>query len=119
MWTGLAVAVTACIAVIVASKAYYPAFPLASVSKHEVLALLNNSNEPVVKVGEDDRYEWYVTRMNKGEGKAQLINYLERRQYSYTTQDGGGLFFEKAGKRVIVSTQMWTGNYMIGKVPIS
>lgn len=36
--------------------------------------------------------------------------------WEFKEKDGGGLFFEKGEKRLIVSTKMWTKKYVLFKV---
>jgi len=37
--------------------------------------------------------------------------------WEYKEKDGAGLFFEKDGKRLIATTQMWTKDYVLVKIP--
>jgi|SRR5690606_967785 len=45
------------------SKFYYPTLPIESVSKKEVLESLNDTSEDIVKIAEENGYEWYITPM--------------------------------------------------------
>ena len=35
----------------------------------------------------------------------------------FKQKDGAGLFFEKQGNRLIVTTQKWTGDYVLVQIP--
>ena len=37
--------------------------------------------------------------------------------WEYKEKDGAGLLFEKDGKRLIATTQMWTKDYVLVKIP--
>ncbi|WP_226087599.1 hypothetical protein [Mesobacillus sp. S13] len=37
--------------------------------------------------------------------------------WEFKEKDGAGLFFEKDGRRLIATTQMWTGKYVLVKIP--
>jgi len=42
---------------------------------------------------------------------------LDQNGWTFKQQDCNGLFFERHGERLVVSTQMWTGNYVLEKIP--
>ncbi len=43
-------------------KTYYPALPIDSVSKREVVNKVTTSNENIVKLTEENSYEWYISK---------------------------------------------------------
>ncbi|QFT87588.1 hypothetical protein FIU87_02900 [Bacillus sp. THAF10] len=51
------------------SKFYYPELPVESVSKKEVLQSIENATEPIVKIANEKSYEWFITRMEQGQGR--------------------------------------------------
>ncbi|WP_172373304.1 hypothetical protein [Sporosarcina jiandibaonis] len=47
-------------------KSYYPALPIESVSKREVVKMGKASNDTIIKLTEENGYEWYISKMNQG-----------------------------------------------------
>lgn len=37
--------------------------------------------------------------------------------WKFKEKEGSGLFFEKGDEKLIVTTEMWTGKYVLVKVP--
>ncbi|WLD94631.1 hypothetical protein [Alkalihalobacillus sp. AL-G] len=100
------------------SKFYYPDLPVDSVSKKEVLEALNESSEDMVKIAEENGFEWYITRMEQGKAHANLKNMISENRWEFQKQEGSGYFFEKDDETLIATTQMWTRKYVIVKIPI-
>ncbi|MEK9197025.1 hypothetical protein [Ureibacillus sp. FSL E2-3493] len=40
-----------------------------------------------------------------------------QRGWTLTDKDGSGLFFEKQGEKLIVTTQKWTSEYVLVDIP--
>lgn len=95
------------------SKFYYPTLPIESLSKKEVLASLNDSEENIVKIAEENGYEWFITRMEQGKAYENIKKLINTNAWEFQTQEGSGYFFKKDDKTIIVSTQMWTRKYVI------
>ncbi|MFF3025384.1 hypothetical protein ACFVRR_22535 [Gottfriedia sp. NPDC057948] len=100
----------------ISSKMYYPPLPISSISKAKVISKLKESNENVVKITEEDDYQWYITEMNQGKGYKYLKNMLVEKGWTYKTQEGSVFLFEKENKKLGVITRMWTKNYVIFKI---
>ncbi|KMJ57197.1 hypothetical protein AB685_17465 [Bacillus sp. LL01] len=99
------------------SRFYYASLPIESVSKKEVLQSINNSSEPIVKIANEDGYEWFITRDEHGQDDENIKLLMKEHGWEFQTQDGSGYFFEKEDADLIVTTQMWTGKYVIVQVP--
>ena len=99
------------------SKFYYPTLPIESVSKKEVLESLNDSSESIVKIAEENDYEWFITREEQGKEYENIKNMINKNGWQFKNQEGSGFFFEKGDKKMIATTQMWTGNYVIVQIP--
>ncbi|MFG6116872.1 hypothetical protein ACGTN9_17100 [Halobacillus sp. MO56] len=100
------------------SKIYYPTLPIESVSKKEVLESLNDNTEEIVKIAEENNYGWYITLIEQGKAYENLKNFISKNGWQFQKQEGSGFIFEKDDKTLIVTTQMWTGNYVIVKTPM-
>ncbi|WLD92494.1 hypothetical protein [Alkalihalobacillus sp. AL-G] len=99
------------------SKFYYPPLPIDSISKKEVINSLNDSSTDIVKIAEENGYEWFITRMEQGKAYKNLKRMISDNGWEFKTQEGSGYFFEKDDNTLIATTQMWTGNYVIVKIP--
>jgi hypothetical protein len=99
------------------SKFYYPSLPIKSVSKKEVLQSINNSSESIVKIADENGYEWFITRMEQGQGRENFKQMMSENGWEFNTQEGSGYFFEKGERTLIATTQMWTGKYVIVQIP--
>lgn len=99
------------------SKFYYPTLPIESISKKEVLQSINDSSEPIVKIANEDGYDWFITRSNQGEYRETFKEMLGEHRWEFEYQEGSGYFFKKEDETLIVTTQMWTGEYVIVQVP--
>lgn len=42
---------------------------------------------------------------------------ISKNGWVFKQKDGGGLFFEKQGNRLIVTTQKWTSDYVLVQIP--
>ena len=102
------------------NKLYYPPLPIESITKKEVIEKLNNSDVKIIKLTVENGKEWYIVnernQLNVGE---IIIEMMSQKDWVFQEKDGSGLFFEKQGKRLIVTTQQWTGNYSLVDIPVS
>jgi hypothetical protein len=101
----------------VLNREYYPPLPISSISKREAVSRLEHSSENIVKIAEEDGYEWYITRMKQGRGYKNVTRMVSKNGWELKNKDGNGLFFMKKDRTIIVMTQMWTGNYILCKIP--
>lgn len=99
------------------SKFYYPKLPIDSMSKKEVVESINQSSKEMVKIAEENGYEWFITRMEQGKARENLKEMISKKGWKFKEQMGSGYFFEKKDKRLIAETEMWTGNFVIVQVP--
>jgi predicted RNA binding protein YcfA (HicA-like mRNA interferase family) len=99
------------------SKFYLPTLPIESVSKKEVLQSINKASDPIVKIANEDEHDWFITRADQGEYRETIKEMIGDQGWEFVTQDGSGYFFEKGDEKLIVTTKMWTGKYVMVKVP--
>ena len=118
---GIILFIVAVIAVvfIFVNKTYYPSLPIENLSAKEVIGKLENSNEKIVEIATDDDSIWYITRsgnagiLTADENIKQMIS---SNGWEFKEKDGSGLFFEKDGERLIVTTEIWTKKYVLVQV---
>jgi len=100
------------------NKIYYPALPIQSMSKREVVQKINNSDTKIISLAEENGQDWYIITVSNILTADELIKEMvEQHGWMLKQKEGNGLFFEKEGKVLIASTQMWTSNYIIVKIP--
>ncbi|MER2107171.1 MAG: hypothetical protein ABS949_09550 [Solibacillus sp.] len=100
------------------SKLYYPALPIETVTKKEVLEKVK-LGEPITALAIENGKHWYIIQeRNQARADALLIDMLRQDGWHFTEKDGSGLFFQCDGKRLIVTTQKWTGDYVLVDVPL-
>ncbi|ESU34121.1 hypothetical protein G3A_02675 [Bacillus sp. 17376] len=94
----------------------YPALPAdVESTPKEVVQKLNESDQKLVEISKDDEETWYI--MKNEDVNEQIKQLISSKGWIFKNIDGNGLFFEKDDEVLIVSTEMWTGNYRLVKVP--
>ncbi|MDZ5472232.1 hypothetical protein SM124_10780 [Bacillus sp. 31A1R] len=96
---------------------FVPQSPIKSISNTEVLTKAIFSDKVLTPLGDEGEYTYYITKHENGAFKQKVIDFMMSKDYSFLTQEGSGLFFEKEDKEVVLTTQMWTRKYVILKVP--
>lgn len=100
------------------NKLYYPPLPIENISKKEVIEKLHDSNEKIIKLSNENGSEWYIINERNQVATDAIIQELASQNgWVFKQKEGSGLFFEKQGESLIVSTEMWTGNYVLAKIP--
>ncbi|MFJ7730316.1 hypothetical protein ACIQXF_00345 [Lysinibacillus sp. NPDC097231] len=99
-------------------KLYYPSLPIENISKKEVVEKINNSDKQIVKLTNENSREWYITsERNQSEVDEIIKKMVSQNGWTFVQKEGSGLFFEKQGEQLIITTQKWTGNYLLIKIP--
>nr|WP_106779360.1 hypothetical protein [Lysinibacillus timonensis] len=104
---------------IIINKSYYPPLPIDNISAKEVIDKLEESDRKIVEIAEEEGTIWYVTKTeNQGILKADenIKQLIQSNGWAFKEKDGAGLFFEKDGERLIVTTQMWSKKYVLVQV---
>ncbi|MEK4496284.1 hypothetical protein [Ureibacillus sp. FSL W8-0352] len=100
------------------NKLYYPSLPIENMSKKEVIEKLNNSDEKIVKLLNENGQQWYIiSERNISIADEIIKEMVSQYGWVFKQKDGNGLFFEKQGENLIISIQMWTGDYVLVKIP--
>lgn len=101
------------------NKLYYPPLPIETISKKEVIEKLNKSDEKIIKLTSENGKEWYiVNEQNQSIVDEIIIDMLSPKEWVFKRKDGSGLFFEKQGEDLIITTQKWTGDYSLVDIPM-
>ncbi|MCM3637429.1 hypothetical protein M3152_06815 [Sporosarcina luteola] len=115
----LGIVVVAVAVFIFVNKSRYPSLPIDHLSAKEAIEKLKNSDEKIVELATDNDSVWYITRTeNEGISIADdtIKQMIRSKGWEFKEKDGAGLFFEKDGERLVVTTQMWTGKYVLVQV---
>lgn len=101
------------------NKLYYPSLPLDNISAKEVIHKLKESDSKIAEIAVEGDSIWYITSSEQDISIADtnIKQMIGSNGWEFKEKDGAGLFFEKDGIRLIVTTQMWTKNYVLVKVP--
>jgi hypothetical protein len=67
-------------AIVFYNKLYYPTLPMESINKKEVIEKLNDSNEQIVKLSDENGYEWYIISERNKMWQMKLL-----RKWSFST----------------------------------
>lgn len=116
----LIVAVVVMVAVaILVYKSYTPPLPIENVTAKEVMKKLEESDCKVVEIRAEEDVIWYITRAEKDgiqEANRNIKEMISSDGWEFKEKNGAGIFFEKNGERLIVTTQMWGKKYVLVKV---
>lgn len=100
------------------NKLYLPPLPIENISKKTVIEKINDSEKRMVKLSNENGQEWYVIKGGNISAADEMIKeMLDQNGWIFKQKEGNGLFFERHGENLIVSTQMWTGDYVLVKIP--
>ncbi|WP_017754016.1 hypothetical protein [Calidifontibacillus oryziterrae] len=100
-------------------QSYHPPLPIENLTAKEVIEKLEETDSQLVEISVEDDTIWYITRTQNGgisiadENIKQMIG---TKGWEFKGKDGAGLFFEKDGERLVVTTQMWSKKYVLVKV---
>ncbi|MBT2689717.1 hypothetical protein J7I93_16135 [Bacillus sp. ISL-47] len=100
------------------SKVYYPELPIESITKREAVAKGEKSVYKMTKIAEENSHVWYMAQMKQGKAYDLMKEKMAKNGWSFIEQNGAGFFFEKREKTLIVTSQMWTGKYVLFSVPM-
>ncbi len=102
------------------NKLYYPALPIDTISKKEVLDRMHHSDENIVYLTTENGKEWFIIdERNQVIVSDTVIDMLQNYGWSFKEKDGSGLFFEKQNEKLIVTTEKWTSDYSLVDIPIN
>ncbi|WP_284035708.1 hypothetical protein [Neobacillus sp. 114] len=96
---------------------YYPSLPIDSVSKSEVINKVHKSDGNIVKIAEEDSYQWYISEMKQGKAYENLKSFMEEKGWFFKEQLGSGFVFQNEQGEIIVSSEMWTRKFVIFHFP--
>lgn len=104
---------------IVSNKLLYPPLPIDSLTPKEAIQKLNASPFDLVALSNDKQATWYLATISaRGIQKVDedIQQMMANEGWAFLEKEGSGLFFEKNGERSIVTTEMWTKQYVLVQI---
>lgn len=99
-------------------KIYYPPLPFDSISKKDVLEKVTDSDKQLVKLINENGIQWYITSEQNISSVDEMIKELvAQKGWVFNLKEGSGLVFEKQRKKLVVTTEKWTGDYVLCQIP--
>lgn len=99
------------------SKAYYPQLPMEGISKREVFTLLRQSENELVPLIKNDNTLWYGYKGNQQDASNAMRHRMLEAEWTFVDQMGSGYFFtNKDNDKRTVTSQMWTGSYVLYQI---
>lgn len=98
----------------------YPALPFSQPDKSSVVAKLRQADDKMLvplTADSDTGYYWVGAKSAQSGEAESLKNLLQTRGWTFVEQEGAGYFFEKDKKRIVITTQMWSRDFVLFKVP--
>ncbi|MFF0830639.1 hypothetical protein ACFYU8_27715 [Brevibacillus sp. NPDC003359] len=100
-----------------AFRIWYPALPFESKSKREVTELLDEYTGPIVKLTTENNIDWYGAQSDQGSAADAVKRAVTEKGWTFIQQEGAGYFFERGKEQMVITSQMWTGNYVLFRIP--
>lgn len=101
------------------NKLLYPPLPIDSLTPKEAIQKLNASSFDLVVLSNDKKATWYLTALSaRGIQKVDedIQQMMANEGWAFLEKEGSGLFFEKNDERSIVTTEMWTKQYVLVQI---
>ncbi|MFC8688928.1 hypothetical protein [Brevibacillus porteri] len=101
------------------SLIWYPALPFDSKSKREVTELLGENTGTIVKLTTEENVDWYGygPHANQASAADAMKRAMTEKGWTFIQQEGAGYFFERGEEKLIITSQMWTGSYVLFRIP--
>lgn len=96
----------------------HPPLPFSSLTPPEVAKRISSSDAPLVYLTEEEDSLWYAVKEKRVDLANQRIEeFMASQGWELRERDGSGLFFARPDDEIVLTTQKWTRNYMLVKVP--
>ncbi len=97
----------------------YPDLPFSSVPKETVVSLFKEKpSDSIIPLAFDDGYVWYGANADHGQEIEKLKSKLEENGWRFMKQDGSGYFFKKGSEKIVITSSMWSNEFVLFKAPV-
>lgn len=100
----------------------YPPLPFQTVEKKVVVSQLKQADDQLIMLGSDEnsQYMWVGAKTGSGRNAAErLKSILEDAGWSFHEQEGAGYFFHQGSEKIVITSQMWSRDFVLFKIPAS
>lgn len=100
----------------------YPPLPFQTAEKQVVVSQLKKADDQLILLGADDhsKYIWVGARTASGFYAAdRLKSILKQAGWSFHEQEGAGYFFQHGTEKIVITSQMWSRDFVLFKIPAS
>lgn len=99
------------------AKLYYPAAPIESISKKELVTKGKQATNELVYVTNENGFDWYIVHMDSPQATGALIQQRAAQDgWQFTEQLGSGYIFKKEQKTLIITVKMWSSQFQLVQV---
>lgn len=98
----------------------YPPLPFQTVEKKVVVSQLKQADNQLIMLGPDENSQYIWGGAKTGSNAAeQLKSILKDAGWSFHEQEGAGYFFQKGSEKIVITSQMWSRDFVLFKIPSS
>jgi hypothetical protein len=97
-----------------------PPLPFNNRNPIHVILETEGSDEAMTNIKQEQDYNWFLTKLTQKEANIKMIKYQAEIGWTFVDQLGSGLIFQnKHREKMVIESQMWTGRYVLYRVPVS
>jgi hypothetical protein len=97
-----------------------PPLPFNNRNPIHVILETEGSDEAMTNIKQEQDYNWFLTKLTQKEANIKMIKYQAEIGWKFVDQLGSGLIFQnKHREKMVIESQMWTGRYVLYRVPVS
>lgn len=116
-WGYLLLSIVVVVGVLFYIEIYNPPLPIKSVSKEEVMDKAGKSSGDVVKMAEEDGYQWYIAEKKEGKTFNSLKKIMKEKGWSFKEQRESYFIFQGTKGEMTVRSKEWKKKYIIFYFP--
>lgn len=115
-WVRIFISLSLLVCAVFLYKQFYEPFPVKSVSKKEVLMIVDQSNGRIVRIPSNHQgYQWYISTKEKAH--ENLIHLMKVKRWDFVKKDGNYYLFVGVQGNISVHSEIWSETYIIFNFP--
>lgn len=95
----------------------YPDLPFSSASKQAVVSQLKEADNQLKQLATEHNHVWYGAKAPQDQAAAKLTAALQAQGWTFVSQEGSGYFYSNGNEQIVITSQMWSGRFVLFKVP--
>lgn len=89
-----------------------------SISKKELVSKGEEALNKLVYTTSENGHDWYIMSTDSSKSGNELIQQMAKAYgWQFIEQLGSGYIFERNGEQLIITTEMWSKQFQLVKVP--